>query len=582
VQGGSFTNVPSPCAQVAWGDYRPAGGHGMKRAMNTPRPPALRRRLHGLCTRIWPDALLGSMVVLALLPACTALQGILRAVMLWGVVALACNSRRVLLACLLPAVMLMPGALYYISISGVPPGYPLWLILFYCSLPVVKGYIGPVLPYLCAWMVLWGALVALYCLRPRGPVVRWRSRTRLACMGVLLAGIVVPTVRLWQSLPPTRGGTENPMVPIHARFDRAWPWSVLTGYAAARRETRRVSEMASRISHEPVHFLAPPPAKPQVVVLVIGESARRDHQHLYGYAVPTTPEMEQVPGLVRFDNMVTPFDYTVGAVPVILSGYDRLLPGAVPGHDLISVFNAAGFDTWWISNHPRLGPYDSVIGAYSEQAHHIAYTTVHGGIMSSPVLDERMLPVLDGAIAGARGPVLIVLHLFGSHENAADRYPAAFSHVGTPYDNSIAYTDHMLAHVQAGLAAHGGPAVMFYVSDHGVRVSECTAGIPAHGDVRAAYAVPFYFWASPAWQAARPRAMQAARDNTHVPFTLAAMPASVLDAAGLGYQGADMGLSALSAHPDRPRRIVHGDSAANQSVDYDHSHDDGRCHITRD
>ncbi|MDT8870213.1 sulfatase-like hydrolase/transferase [Komagataeibacter rhaeticus] len=182
-----------------------------------------------------------------------------------------------------------------------------------------------------------------------------------------------------------------------------------------------------------------------------------------------------------------------------------------------------------------------MIGAYSEQAHHIAYTTVHGGIMSSPVLDERMLPVLDGAIAGARGPVLIVLHLFGSHENAADRYPAAFSHVGTPYDNSIAYTDHMLAHVQAGLAAHGGPAVMFYVSDHGVRVSECTAGIPAHGDVRAAYAVPFYFWASPAWQAARPRAMQAARDNMHVPFTLAAMPASVLDAAGLGYQGRTWG-----------------------------------------
>lgn len=550
--------------------------------MNPSRPPALRRRLRGLCARFWPDALLGSMVVLALLPACTALQGVLRAVLLWGVVALACNSRRVLLACLLPAVVLMPGALYYISISGVPPGYPLWLILFYCSLPVVKGYIGPVLPYLCAWMVLWGALSALYCLRPRGPVVRWRARTRMACMAVLLAMIMVPTVRLWYSLPPTRGGTENPMVPIHARFDRAWPWSVLSGYVAARRETWRVTQMASRISREPVHFLAPPPdGAPQVVVLVIGESARRDHQHLYGYPVPTTPEMEQVPGLVRFDNMVTPFDYTVGAVPVILSGYDRLLSGAVPGHDLVSVFNAAGFDTWWISNHPRLGPYDSVIGAYSEQAHHIAYTTVHGGIMSSPVLDERMLPVVDGAIARARGPVFIVLHLFGSHENAADRYPAAFSHVGTPYDNSIAYTDHMLAHVRASLAAHGGPATLFYVSDHGVRVNECTAGIPAHGDVRAAYEVPFYFWASAAWQAERPQAMQAARDNTHAPFTLAAIPASVLDAAGLPYQGADMARSALSAHPGLPRRIVHGDSAANQSVDYDHSHDDARCHIAR-
>ncbi|MCE2565098.1 hypothetical protein [Komagataeibacter sp. FNDCF1] len=249
--------------------------------MNASRPHSASHRLRGLCARAWPDALLGTMAVLALLPACTGLQGVLRAAALWLVVALASNSRRVLLAALLPAVVLLPGALYYISMSGVPPGYPLWLILFYCSVPVVRGYVGPLLPYLCAWMVLWGALAALYLLRPRGAVVRWGWRARLACVAVLLAWVVVPTVRLWCDLPPTRGGTENPMVPIHARFDRAWPWSLLTGYAAARRETRRVTEMASRISHEPVHFRSPPHDLPaQVIVLVIGESARRDHQHL--------------------------------------------------------------------------------------------------------------------------------------------------------------------------------------------------------------------------------------------------------------------------------------------------------------
>ncbi|RFD20825.1 phosphoethanolamine transferase [Komagataeibacter melaceti] len=551
--------------------------------MNTPYGPESRLRRRWPTHYRWLDVLPGLMAVLVLLPACTALQGVTRAGAIWLVLALACNSRRVLVALFWPVVLLLPAALYYIHISGVPPGYPLWLILFYCSAPVVLGYVRPVLPYLCIWVGVWSILVGLYLSRPRGPVVRMRPVARLVGMAVLTAWIVVPTVRLWQHLPPTRGGTENPMVAIHSRFDRAWPWSMLTGYVAARRETRRLTDMARRISHEPVHFLAPPqPDMPQVIVLAIGESARRDHHHMYGYGVPTTPEMEQVPDLLHFDDMVTPFDYTVGAVPVILSGYDRLRSGSVSGHDLVSVFNAAGYDTWWISNHPRLGPYDSVIGAYSEQAHHIAYTTVHGGLMSSPVLDERMLPVVDGAIRGAKGPVFIVLHLFGSHENAADRYPAAFGGIGTPYDNSIAYTDHMLAHVVASLQAHGGPAALFYVSDHGVRVGECTAGIPTHGDVRAAYEIPFYLWASAAWQAAHPQAMQAARDNVHAPLTLAALPPSVLDAAGLGYEGAEMDMSVLSPHPARPRRIVHGDSGANRDVDYDHSHDDASCHIARD
>ncbi|WP_010508685.1 phosphoethanolamine transferase [Komagataeibacter europaeus] len=548
----------------------------------TARSPHDPARRQGRLPRLWPDMLPGLMAVLALLPACTALQGIVRSVVLWATVALLFNSRRVLLACMLPVVVLLPAALYYISISGVPPGYPLWLILFYCSFPVVLGYVRPVLPYLGAWTLVWLVLAGFYLSRPRGVVVGWRVRTRLACVAVLLAWTVVPTVQLWRHLPPTRGGTENPMVPIHSRFDRAWPWSMATGYVAARRETRRVSEMARRISHEPIHFDPAPPTTPQVIVLVIGESARRDHHHSYGYGLPTTPEMEQVPGLVRFDDMVTPFDYTVGAVPVILSGYDRLRPGAMPGHDLVSVFNAAGFDTWWISNHPRLGPYDSVIGAYSEQARHIAYTTVHDGLMSSPVLDGRMLPVVDQAIADAHGRVFIVLHLFGSHENAADRYPRGFASLGTAYDNSIAYTDHMLAHVRATLAAHGGESALFYVSDHGVRVTECTGGIPAHGDVRAAYEIPFYLWTSTAWQAAHPQAAQAARDNVHVPLTLAAVPPSVLDAAGLYYGAADAGLSVLSVHPAHMPRIVHGDSTTNQNVDYDHSHDDGRCHIARD
>ncbi|MBV1835163.1 phosphoethanolamine transferase [Novacetimonas pomaceti] len=524
------------------------------------------------------------LVALALSPSVLSLHGITRSVAMEMLLMALLGRRRLVVAAMLPALLVLPMALYYVHLTGHLPGVQLWLVLFYCSVPVIMGYLHTFAPWLLAWAVVCLGGVGVYLSRPRGPVLPggWGRHGWLRWFTLLLALPMGARVMQFNREDFHRAVNYNPFYGMEDYYDHSYPWDLATGYMAGRHETRRVTDMARRMNHQPVRFAAPPESDPpHVVVLVIGESARRDHMHLYGYGVADTPEMEREDGLLRFGDMVTPFDYTVGAVPVILSQYDRVLTSRITEHDLISVFNAAGYDTWWISNHPRLGPYDSVIGAYSEQARHIIYTTASGGMMSRPQLDEVLLPHVADAIRGARGNTFIVVHVFGSHEYVGDRYPRSFAHFGSEYDNSIAYGDHILAQVTDMVRAAPGENMLFSVADHGVRVDECTPGHPQHGDLKQSYAVPFLMWLSPQWIARHPAQYDTVRAHLDAPLMTWNLPDSITEAAGLHLADADATKSVFSPLLARPRRMVHGDGG-NLNVDYDHSHNTAQCHIMPD
>ncbi|WP_281649270.1 phosphoethanolamine transferase [Novacetimonas hansenii] len=531
-----------------------------------------------------PDFGFWLLVSMVLAPSVLSSHGIVRSVATAMLLMAALGQRRLVVVALLPALLLMPMALYYVHLTGHLPGVQLWLVLFYCSLPVIMGYLHAFWP----WLVMWGAVcigvTAGYVARPRGPVlpsgwgrrgwVRWFTLLMLVPMGARVMQLNHENFH--------RAVNYNPFYGLEDFYDHSYPWNLVAGYLAGRYETRRVTDMARRMNHQPVRFVAPPDRDPpHIVVLVIGESARRDHLHMYGYDVPDTPEMEREDGLLRFGDMVTPFDYTVGSVPVILSQYDRVMSPRITQHDLISLFNAAGYGTWWISNHPRLGPYDSVIGAYSEQARHVIYTTVHGGMMSRPKLDEALLPEFAHALHNAHGNTFIVVHIFGSHEFVADRFPRAYARFGSDYDDSIAYTDHIMAQITDMLRATPGDNMLFHVADHGVRVDECTAGHTQHGDLKQDYAVPFLIWLSPSWIAHHPAQYQTARTHLDTPLMTWNLPDSITDAAGLHLTDADATKSVFSPRLARPHRVVHGDGD-NINVDYDHSHNTAECHIMPD
>ena len=103
--------------------------------------------------------------------------------------------------------------------------------------------------------------------------------------------------------------------------------------------------------------------------------------------------------------------------------------------------------------------------------------------------DEVLLGPLRNSLLSEHPAVFIVVHFMGSHYNYRQRYPDQFDRfrpsptptdpvsihepywkdaLNNAYDNSILYSDHILAEVISALKASGRErALMLYVSDHG-------------------------------------------------------------------------------------------------------------------
>lgn len=245
-------------------------------------------------------------------------------------------------------------------------------------------------------------------------------------------------------------------------------------------------------------------AKPPLVVLVVGETARADHFGLNGYARDTTPELA-ARGVVSFPAVYSCGTHTAASVPCMFSplGKAAYKPDAPETGNLLDVVQAAGMAVLWVDN--QAGCKDVCDRVPNASTKDLAGSPEAARLCSDgECLDEALLLGLDRRIAALpeaarRNGVLVVLHQMGSHGPAySRRSPQAFkrfqpecttlvlgecTHEGlvNAYDNSIAYTDHVLASTIDWLrsqSAAWAPA-MLYVSDHGESLGEY--GVFLHG-----------------------------------------------------------------------------------------------------
>ena len=86
--------------------------------------------------------------------------------------------------------------------------------------------------------------------------------------------------------------------------------------------------------------------KYKTIIIVIGESVRRDYLSVYGYPLPTTPWMNSAPGI--FIN-----GYFSSAANTIDSLSRTLIldyaESGNPGNNMVTLASNAGYETWWIS-----------------------------------------------------------------------------------------------------------------------------------------------------------------------------------------------------------------------------------------
>ena len=253
----------------------------------------------------------------------------------------------------------------------------------------------------------------------------------------------------------------------------------------------------------------------QTFVLIIGESANRNHFSLYGYEKRTTPKLSNKDGLYVFDNVVSPYSNTIEAVRMIMSNsnLERQIPDSQKV-DLIDVFHSAGFKTFWLSNQSPVGLWDNMVTVLANKSDVVRFVNTSSSSSFEATLsksfDSKLLKPLKKVLQDPSKHKFIVLHLMGSHMDYSKRYPSSFSVFQgsndklkriAEYDNSILFTDSIVDGIINLVERNGGPnSTVIYLSDHGENVYDEDDGL-GHDWTdevpKCNVEIPFLVWMAP-------------------------------------------------------------------------------------
>ncbi len=406
------------------------------------------------------------------------------------------------------------------------------------------------------------AFVAFYWLcasKLRGVVLQVPRR-----WGVVALGLAAASYGL-----AFRGAGHDPGVALrHVLLrDTSSPFGVVSQATVAYWSYQQASSAPSGVVAFRFAAARAPVAAPEVYVLVLGETSRPDHWGLNGYRRDTSPRLARLPGLVSFSDVTAEAVTTHESVPLIITRATATDPlRAYREPSLVRAFAEAGFRTAWLSNQE--------LSEYTGRAHQLAaeadtvryFERRHDEVLVAPferLLDEDRSP---------GDKLLVVLHQLGSHSLYENRFPAEFARFSrlpagsarealvNAYDDTIRYTDHVLAEVISRLEARRDvTSALLFVSDHGENLMDDERRFRLHGqgtvhEVRTAQ----LFWASPAFERLRPDAVALARARARAPLSTAAVFDSFADLGGLAGPAFDRSRSVFSpAFVPRRRLFLH-------------------------
>ncbi|MGF1724514.1 phosphoethanolamine transferase [Photobacterium nomapromontoriensis] len=234
-------------------------------------------------------------------------------------------------------------------------------------------------------------------------------------------------------------------------------------------------------------------------ILVIGESVRKDYLHSYGFPLQSTPFMSSAPGTL-WNGLIAPGPNTYTSVVRLLSNNNGI--DVELNKNIISLANASGIETYWLSNQGKIGPVDTVISTIAYYANNVFFLK-KGSYQDVDTADSDLLPHLKDILnKKTAAPKLIVLHLMGSHQNFCQRAGdnIRFDYVNKKiscYLTSIYNTDALLQEIN-NIARHSGNNFsMLYLADHGLgHPNHKKNNLKHNPDVKQAYDIPLFMISS--------------------------------------------------------------------------------------
>lgn len=343
------------------------------------------------------------------------------------------------------------------------------------------------------FILVFGVLPALYCLLQ--PVVIGKARKLGVCCACSLAVIlVVGLLNIGQTLFLSKHDTELGGL--------LQPWSYIAN-------TYRVVSFSQDKQAEEIKL---PDGKitddeKAVVVLVIGESARKANFQLYGYQRETNPLLSKQQGLKVYQANSCATYTTAGSKAILEPKDSGDLYELLPNYAF-----RMGVDVAWRTSN------------WGEPPIHIdEYLTDAELAEQYPDTDSDYDGILFAGLrqrieSSPKHKVLIILHTSTSHgPQYASKYPKEFEvykpvaknveegekNVGmlvNAYDNTIRYTDFLLDSLINTLRTMSDwKTAMIFISDHGESLGEKKMfmhGLPMKLAPKEQYEIPFLVWTS--------------------------------------------------------------------------------------
>ncbi|WP_353102303.1 phosphoethanolamine--lipid A transferase EptA [Myroides odoratus] len=244
-----------------------------------------------------------------------------------------------------------------------------------------------------------------------------------------------------------------------------------------------------------------------IVVLVIGESARKQNFSLYGYEKNTNPLLSQTKQLYHFDAQSSATYTTAGVKSILEYKETNDLYEILPNYLYRNQVDVIWKTTNWGEPPVHISNYQS------------KELLRQNCITGNCDYDEILLTNLkEDILASTKNKILVVLHSSTSHGPTYNtKYPPAFE-VFSPvcssvelancaqeelinaYDNTIVYTDYLLHRIIEDLQTLPDfKSTLVFVSDHGESLGEKNLymhGLPMSFAPKEQYEIPFLVWVS--------------------------------------------------------------------------------------
>ncbi len=267
---------------------------------------------------------------------------------------------------------------------------------------------------------------------------------------------------------------------------------------------------------------------PEVIVLIVGESARADHFSCDGYKRKTSPHIDAEPGLTFFTNTSSFAATTRQSVPIMIT--DATSDNkVVSSSSILDVFNAQGYSTHWLSLNDRYNKNNNPTTRIIENVKDKRFRSFFG-VKYKTSKDHMLLPAINETVKDSNTPCFIAVHTRGSHWKYQYRYTKEFERwkpavadvtdaqrTINAYDNSILMTDDFIYRVINLIREKN--AILVYCSDHGESLGE--DGVFNHGNAKRPEQrhVPFLVWLSPKYRKLHPQTAKMLTLHSDMPIS---------------------------------------------------------------